>query len=177
MELRSKLDGLEIETLDVLDLGCGHNASPVSSQVLTLPFKSLTSVDIYAPYLDLLSKKSAAALHHWIRECNILDFASKVMPGSFDVSLLLDVLEHFPVLEAERLLYDIEMNTRSRIILWLPIGNCPQHEMDGNPYQVHKSTWEVEHLETLGFEVEHLVAFHQHFHPPVDAAWAVKDLE
>ena len=176
MELRPKLDGLDIEQLDVLDLGCGHNDTPVSSQVLTLPFKSLTSVDIYPPYLELLIEKSATLLHHRIVEDNILAYVLKAKTKSVDVTLLLDVLEHFSVEEGLWLVDEIAMITRKRIIIWLPIGECPQHAMDGNPYQVHNSTWQVEDLVGLGFEVEHLVGFHQHFHPPVDAAWAVRSL-
>jgi len=177
MELYPKLDGLEIEQLEVLDLGCGHNDTPVSSQVLTLPFHHLMSVDVHQPYIDLLKDKPAAARNHGIITGEILGFVSSSFTDSYDVTLLLDVLEHFEKREAVMLLDRIARITRHRIILWLPIGNCPQHAMDGNPYQVHQSTWEVEHLETLGFEVELLPGFHQHFHPPLDAAWAVRNLK
>ena len=176
MDLRRHFHDLDVESLDVLDLGCGHNGTPVSSQVLTMPFRSLISVDIYRPYLNLLRTKSVAALHHKIVESDALNYVGKANPDSFDVTLLLDSLEHFRPRAARMLLGHIEMVTRTRIIIWLPIGECPQDSLDGNPYQVHGSTWSVEDLRGLGFVVDHLPGFHQHFHPPVDAAWAVKNL-
>lgn len=94
MELRPKLDGLDIEQLHVLDLGCGHNDTPVSGQVLTLPFRWLTSVDIYKPYIDLLCEKTAAALHHEIIDSDIRDYVCTARADSYDVTLMLDVLEH-----------------------------------------------------------------------------------
>lgn len=109
-------------------------------------------------------------------ESDILNYVGKANPNSFDVTLLLDVLEHFQLRAAKMLLGHIEMVTRARIIIWLPIGECPQDCMNGNPYQVHKSTWAAEDLLELGFTVDHLPGFHQHFHPPVDAAWAVRHL-
>jgi len=174
-DLRLRFDGLEIETLSVLDLGCGYNRNRISRTVLTLPFWHLTSVDIHYPCLEALRGRPVAAKHHEIVEGEILDYVGKA-GLDFDVTLLLDVLEHFERGDAVRLLALIEAATRKRIIIFLPIGECPQDTYDDNPYQIHRSTWAVEDLLGLGFAVEHLPHFHKNLHPQVDAAWAVRNL-
>jgi len=157
----------------VLDLGCGHNNSPVSSQVLTLPFGSLTSVDIHHPYLDLLRGKSTAAGRHQIVESEITAYIDGQQRADchFDVTLLLDVLEHFVHDDAVKLLGEgIEAITDRRIIIWIPLGTCSQKEYNGNPHQAHLSTWRREDLESLDYTVEQLTNYHR------AVAWAVKNL-
>jgi len=174
-DLRLRFDGLEIETLSVLDLGCGYNRNRISRAVLKLPFRHLTSVDIHYPCLDALRDRPVAAREHNIVHCEILSYLS--FPGVCpDVTLLLDVLEHFEPDDAMRLLAAVHAVTRKRIIIFLPIGECPQDAYDDNPYQIHRSTWAVEDLLELGFAVEHMPCFHKNLRPQVDAAWAVKNL-
>lgn len=175
MDLRARFDGLEIETLRVLDLGCGYNQNRISRTVLALPFLHLTSVDIHQPCIEALRNRIVVAEEHDIVQDEILHYLTE--PGlEFDVTLLLDVWEHFAPDDAEKLLVAIEAVTRKRIIIFLPIGHCPQHAYDDNPYQIHEATWGVEGLAKLGFGVELMSGFHKHLHPPGDAAWAVKDL-
>lgn len=175
MDLRARFDGLEIETLRVLDLGCGYNQNRISRTVLALPFLHLTSVDIHQPCLDALRNRIVVAKEHDIVQDEILHYLAE--PGlEFDVTLLLDVWEHFTPDDAETLLAAIEAVTRKRIIIFLPIGKCPQKTHDDNSYQAHRSTWEAGDLEELGFVVQLLPGFHKQFHAAVDAAWAVKNL-
>lgn len=172
MDIHSKFKGLDIESLNVLDLGCGHNNSPISSQVLTLPFDFLTSVDIHRPYLDILRDKPMAARQHQIVKSEIIAYVvEQIKVGYyFDVALLLDVVEHFVYGDAVRLLGFLEAIIHKRIIIWIPLDICTQNEYNNNPYQVHLSTWRREDLENLGYEVSQLANYHR------SVAWATKDL-
>jgi len=173
MDLRARFDGLEIETLRVLDLGCGYNKNRISRTVLALQFRHLISVDIHSPCLEALRNRIVVAQEHDIVQDEILHY----LAGSklkFDVTLLLDVLQHFTPEDAKKLLTAIEAVTHKRIIIFLPIGECPRGAYDDNPYQIHRATWTVEGLAELGFTVELLPDFHKHL--SVDAAWAVKNL-
>lgn len=171
VDLYSKFEGLDIESLSVLDLGCGHNDSPVSNQVLALPFDSLTSVDVHRPYLNLLRGKLVAARQHRIVESEIIAYVDGQQRSDccFDVTLLLDILEHFTYNDAAKLLKGIEVITNKRVVIWIPLGVCTQEEYDSNPYQVHLSTWRRTNLEDLGYTV-----VQPSYHRPV--AWAVRDL-
>ena len=173
MSLRDRLDGLDIGSLRVLDLGCGYNNNRIARVVLQLPFRYLASVDIHRPCLDALKNRQVKAEKHSIVQSEAFSYLA--MPGlEFDVTLLLDVLEHFTSSDAIKLLAAIEAITCKRIIIFLPIGKCSQGIYDDNPYQMHKATWEVKDLIGLDFEVCFLPNFHKHLR--VDAAWAVKNL-
>lgn len=175
MSLLARLGGLEIEALSVLDLGCGYNRNRISRVVLELPFSYLTSVDIHQPCLDALRERTVAASVHYIVWNDLLHYLGGTAEV-FDVTLLLDVLEHFDESNSGLLLAFAEAVTHKRIIIFLPLGTCPQGTYDGNPYQAHLSSWEASDLRELGYTVEVLPGFHKNFTPLIDAAWAVKNL-
>lgn len=173
IDLISRLNDLpNLET--VLDLGCGDNSSPVSKQVLEIPAERLISVDTYGPTLQRLHGKETKATRHKIVKMLIPSYLAETTE-QFDVVLMLDVLEHFRKDIAMGILECLEFLARRRILIWLPLGECPQGVLDKNPYQCHLSRWSAGELEELGFRVEVFPGFHTQFSPAVDAAWARKD--
>lgn len=158
-----------IEELSVLNLGAGSCSSDISRQVVQLKFKHLTNVEIWpAAFIKLQSLKFAT------------DTVENIMSDAYayvmhqeepcDVVLLIDVLEHFVLNDAIALL-DKCRKISKRVVIFLPIGECRQDALDGNPYQKHASTWTLDDFE--GASVEYLPKFHKHFAPPVDAAWVI----
>ncbi len=172
--MHGRLAGLTVEELSVLDLGCGECASAVSRQVLEIPCRHLVSVDVHEPALTSLRSKPCTAGAHTLLHVSMQDVGGLVELIRPDVTLFIDSLEHLEMAAAVSLLEMVERYTRQRVVIWLPLGNCPQEEYGGNPFQRHLSTWTTELLTERGYEVERFPGFHLHFEPPVDAGWAVR---
>jgi hypothetical protein len=161
----------DLSTLKVLNLGAGHCASPISSQIPNLIFEKLVNVEIWASTYVKLSRVKFATLD----TTNVLmDLNSYLAEHSeqdeFDVILFIDVLEHVEKDIAVNLIRLCRYASK-RVVIFLPIGKCKQDPYDGNPYQEHLSTWELSDFE--GAQVEYFENFHKHFSPPVHAAWVI----
>lgn len=104
-------------------------------------------------------------------EVDILEYLNGPDVGPVDVALMIDVLEHLPREDAERVMEILLRITRQRILIWLPLGECPIEPIHDNPYQVHLSTWHPNDPLFRGHKVEHFPRFHGHLDPPADAGW------
>jgi hypothetical protein len=160
----------------IANLGSGKSDSPVSLQVRYLHCALLMNVDIYKPYVDYLqTQKFAAGVVEFTCKDVVLWLAEQP-EGEYDVVLLIDLLEHFEQARAGFVVRLCKHVARRKIIVFSPLGECKQGPSDGNGYQRHLSTLTSAGLETLGFRVEVLPAFHRHFDPPVDAGLAVMEV-
>uniref|UniRef100_A0A6M3KE15 Putative methyltransferase n=1 Tax=viral metagenome TaxID=1070528 RepID=A0A6M3KE15_9ZZZZ len=182
LNLSVRLRGMKIKftEMTVLDLACGKNESPISSQVLEIPFYSLVSVDAWRGNMEELWRKrehgEIAAKHFtWYIE-DMRTLVPRLRPGGYDAVLLLDALEHIPKGDGLQLLKDVEALSPRRIVMWIPLGNCPQGALNGNPHEVHLATWEEQELRNLGFRVQVFPKFHRHIEPWADAAWCDKNM-
>lgn len=156
----------EVTGLSVLDLGCGDDTTPLGHQVAQLRCASLLQVDIF----NERPVTSLAARHLKIK-ANAVALLRALADKSFDIVLMLDFIEHLPKELGKQVLLEAERVARKRVVLWLPIGTCPQSG-DANPYQEHVSTWELADFED-GWNVTYKPNFHTQFNPPVSAAWVV----
>ena len=127
----------------VLDLGCGKN-SPV--QYCNVPYS--VGVDIFKPYIKI-SKGKKIHNDYILADITRLNFK----PNSFDAVILIDVLEHLPKEEGERLLDKVELWARNKIIITTPNGFVPQKDIDQNPFQKHRSGWTIEEFKKRGYRV------------------------
>jgi hypothetical protein len=164
----------DLTALSAIDLGCGPVATPVARAVFDIPWQSLVSVEAFAPYLEELRGKQAAAAAHRILAMDINDAIASIPDGEIDVVLMIDVLEHLPRGRALRLLTRLERFARLGVAIFSPVGDVPQDAIDGNELQRHRSTWQPEDWLRLGYDVEVYNAFHGQLTPPADAAWALK---
>jgi len=176
-DLLGRVVDLPLEECTAIDMGCGVCNTPISKQILTLPLKKLISVDMHIDSLDIMRRIKVNAQEHITYMANF-----KIVPWLYsnekpDIAFFIDSLEHLDKFDALSLLGDMERFVTRRILIWLPIGDCPQGEINDNKWQEHKGAWEVKELEDLGYTVDYYPAFHRHFNPPVAAAWAVKDLQ
>lgn len=187
LDLPVLFKGLRVEELEVLDLGSGKLDSPLSIHMRELPFKRLTLVEAWIRsnriLMQLRDKHQLAAQETTILFQNAWDVLmnetrmviTSMTGGRFDVVTMLDIVEHLPIEKAYSLLANAKLVARKRVLVWIPIGECPQEDLEGNPYQVHQSVWTQEMLESLGYQVLVYEKYHKHFDPPVSAAWAVWD--
>lgn len=126
-----------------MDLGCGYNSI---IQYCNIPFS--VGVELFEPYLEESKKKG---IHNEYIKEDIRKVELK--PKSFDVVVLLDVLEHLTKEEGYELIRKMEKCARKKNIIFTPNGLVWQEGYDNNPLQEHKSGWGVEELEKLGFKV------------------------
>lgn len=127
----------------VLDLGCGYN-SPI--QYCNVSFS--IGVEFFDPYLQENERKG---IHNRYIKGDITKIDFK--PKSFDAVIAIDVLEHLYKEDGQKLLKKMEKWARKKIIIFTPNGYVYQDGYDNNPFQEHKSGWNVEELGNLGFKI------------------------
>ncbi len=130
----------------LLDVGCGNN-----SPIRTFSDKLYSvGVDAFAPSIE---KSKKLNIHNEYRQMDILDIDKEFEPDSFDCVLASDLIEHLEKDEGYRLIESMEKIAKKKIIIFTPNGFLPQGEYDNNPWQLHKSGWEVEEMKAKGYEV------------------------
>jgi SAM-dependent methyltransferase len=175
LNLLEKFSGLKIEELEVLDVGCGHMNSPLSTQMRKIPFKKLVALDIAAPGVrDLITNQrniAAKELQAYVRDART--YLPSLPTESYDVVIMMDMLEHVTKDEGLELLSQAKRIARKKVLIWLPVGPCDQKGTEDNPAMAHEAVWTPPELEAQGFTVTTWSKFHQHIYPPADAAWAI----
>lgn len=132
----------------VLDLGCG-SSSPVLR--FSSP-KEYVGVDAYSRSLDQIAcSPSFTKLRHGRLLCEDIlkvDFPNK----SFDIVVLLDVIEHLPSEQGRNLLIRASEWAREVVFVTTPNGFLRQDPYDSNSYQEHLSGWTINEFQSLGFQ-------------------------
>lgn len=128
----------------VLDVGCGKNS--------IIRFFSgkidAEGVDIYEPYLKESKRKKIHQRYH-LQDLSQLDFAK----NSFDCVMAMDVVEHFEKEAALGLIGKLEAIAKKRVVIFTTNGFVPQHSIDGNPWQVHRSGFTPAEMREKGYRV------------------------
>lgn len=138
------------ECKSVLDAGCG-NGQALRSMASYVPIR--VGIEIYRPYLELRRfPKDTIVING-----DLSDVDELFIDKSFDGVLISDVLEHFDKCEALELLNKLENIARKIVLLWIPFGEHKQNYddtgMDNHFHQTHRSTWEPQEIENLGYTV------------------------
>jgi hypothetical protein len=175
-EVAARLAGVfgDLSKLSAIDLGCGPVATPIAQGVFNVPWRRLVSVELFPPYLEALRAKRPAAAAHEIWPMDIRQATRALTPGQADLAIMIDVLEHQTRRQGLDLLVLLERRARLGVVLFSPLGDVPQDDLDGNALQRHRSAWRAEDWLRLGYDVESYEAFHGQLSPPADAAWAIK---
>jgi SAM-dependent methyltransferase len=135
--LSNELDGCD----SVLDLGCGDNS------VLRYIPHTFWSVGIDA-WKDSIIEAQRKHIHD---EYVLADIAHlELKEDSVDAVILLEFLEHMTKEEGTALIEILSKVARKKIVLTTPSGFIPQDD-EQNPFQLHKSGWEIDELRKLGF--------------------------
>lgn len=166
----------------VLDVGCGVGAT---LKDFCCPVK--IGLDAHRPYLE--NTKSGG---QFIKINFKAERLSKLfLPNSLDSVTLIDVIEHFEKKVAFDVLRQAEEIAAKKVIVFTPRGFFKQIKVDhyglgGESYQRHRSGWEVEDFQRLGYNIIIFNKFHDHKNKaflqaygkdaePIDALLAWKD--
>lgn len=174
----------EVRELSVLNLGAGTCGSFVSIHIRNIPFFELINVEIFEPYYQVLQQthyqtrlirnyNEDLTQHLGLYESNPARTVGVLR--CYDIIFMIDVIEHLSRSTAHEFLERLALAQREtikkkagkfpRLLLFVPIGLCPQEAYDGNEYQRHLSTWELNDFKD--YEVE----YHPTLHGSFGAAW------
>jgi SAM-dependent methyltransferase len=139
---------MEINPASVYDIGVGYGKfGPLLREYLD-DYNGLVRIDgceVFAPYIeksvgwmayDRLDHGDWLVVEPWCQH--------------YDLVLMVDVLEHFPLEKAITALHKA-LDMSECILISTPVGYV-QDEMYGNPYEAHRSEWSVGSFEAAGFE-------------------------
>lgn len=137
-------------THKVLDLGCGI----LQQFGGTIPCEYYLAVDGFLPYLEHLNASISAMTLHGM----LPDVCNQFLDNSWDIVLLIDVIEHLEKEDGLAVLDHMERIARHKVIIDTPLGFQPQEAWDawGFPVcelQAHLSGWEQEEFTDRGYEV------------------------
>ena len=167
----------------IVDFGCGKNDGPISNQVRGIKCSCLISVDAWPANIFTVRGSQFKAEQHDIIQGTVQDVLRNLIKDGLklDIALCLDIVEHMPKEEARRWVMELD-EVFDNILIWIPLGPAKMdHDWWGDSnheLQSHKSEWQAEELNSLGYTVEVFPDFHTamfaHLGLRVDAAWAVK---
>ncbi|WP_460603267.1 class I SAM-dependent methyltransferase [Jatrophihabitans fulvus] len=126
------------ELLTVLDIGPG--VGTYAKLFADLPVH-MTGLEVWEPYV------TTYRLHDYYDEILLGDVRTAELPPA-DVVVLGDVVEHMTRAEGLAVWDRCAAVARRAVYLSIPIVHYPQHEIEGNPYEVHvEEDWS--HAEVL----------------------------
>jgi hypothetical protein len=132
----------------VLDVGCGLS---LKSQYIDADVR--VGVEIHRPFIERIE----ADVPYAVVNADALDIGKLFLPRSFDLVLILDVVEHLEKADAWRVIEMAETIARVAVIVETPRGYIPQDidiwQGGGDKYQTHRSGWEPEEFAARGYEV------------------------
>lgn len=154
----------------VLDLGCGIMQATMNFFTnypkTKLKCDKLLGVDIYEPYLDFLKEKGIQTLKH-----DLTDLPLPIPDKSYDVVLLMDILEHLSLIETAALEKEASRIARKKIIVISPsiFRSNIEHTMDvyglgSNPLQKHRCFISREFLKEKGYDVKNVKKRNMFYH-------------
>jgi SAM-dependent methyltransferase len=127
----------------VLDVGCGTG---IYLEALTSLRPEVTTWGVDAHAETLAPVK---ADKKW---CGVLPAVLAQIPSdSVDGIMCLDVIEHLPPKLSVEMIREFDRIATQAIVLFTPMGFMEQPPLPGNPFMEHKSGWQPEDLEALGY--------------------------
>lgn len=135
----------------ILDLGCGEGSL---MQLLSNGQRwQITGIEIYKKAIETAKKRNV--YNKLICGDLLKTIKNNKLKTKYDVVFFSQVIEHVSRKDGERILDEIEKLAKKRIIVGTPRGFMEQpHEfLDENPFQVHKSGWNIEDFTSRGYKV------------------------
>jgi len=141
----------------LLDIGAGVCRLSGEFQV-----PIVLALDAHRPYL--LNRMNRAP-HIIPIHVDATQLDTVLLPKSVSSVLLSDVVEHFTKKDALTVIRQAEEVAVKRVVIFTPRGYFPQdgydyYNMQGEKYQQHRSGWEPEEFEAMGYDVVVMKGLH-----------------
>lgn len=145
----------------VIEFGCGLGRNLIALGETSCK-ENRVGVDAYRNYLIRVPPFHLSGIS--LIEADALTAAGWMKAESFDLVLMADFIEHLERPAAEQMIAEAKRIARRRIVAFVPEGEHPQTAdatgLHGDHWQTHRSTWGIEDLQRLGFDVAHWPQFH-----------------
>lgn len=137
----------QLQPKRVLDVGCGFGKYGVLfREYLDVWFERLNPGEWELRLVGIEGwERYRNPIHDFVYSEVLIGDATKIVPtlGEFDLILIADVIEHLKHEDACALV--AECFKRSPVVvISTPLEFCEQGEILGNPYEVHRSSWQRE---------------------------------
>ncbi len=130
----------------VLNIGYRHTSDPTIKNACESKGKTFTVLEVFPDNCNLMRRYGIDTI-----EMNVLDI--KNLDRTFDAVIWLHGPEHISWVDFDKCRKDIESKAKQIVIYQAPIGEYPQDELYGNPYEKHISTLYSSMFEELGYSV------------------------
>jgi SAM-dependent methyltransferase len=129
----------------VLDVGCG--TAPTLRQ---LGIPHCVGIEGYRPAFEDAQrlKMQDEMVCGDIRNLN-----GYFRPRQFDACIAIDVIEHLPKEDGLKLMQDMELIAKRKVVFFTPNGFLPQKQATDSDLQAHFSGWEAEEMRKYGYEI------------------------
>jgi len=132
----------------ILDVGCGLS---LKSKFICANVR--VGLDAHRPYLEAVESGAP-----WIPICaDVEKLPELFLPNTFDLVLLLDIVEHLNKWRAYKLIERAEEIARVAVVIETPKGYLPQNVdilgFGQDELQTHRCGFEKDELEDLGYKV------------------------
>ncbi len=145
-DYQMNLDSLTKDCKSLLDIGCG-DSSPIQSFSKRM---YCIGIDIFKPSIVKSKEKK---IHDEYYKIDYFKVENLFIKNSFDCVLASDFIEHLEKEEGYKLLKIMEKLAKKKSIIFTPNGFFATEELEGNPWQVHKSGWTPKEMKDLGYKV------------------------
>ncbi len=129
----------------VLDIGCG--TAPTLRQ---LGVPHCVGLEGYPPEFE---KAQRLKTQDEIICGDLRNLTHYFKPGQFDACIALDVIEHLPKEEGLKLMREMELIAKKKVIFFTPNGFLPQKQSADSDLQAHFSGWEANEMKGHGYDV------------------------
>jgi SAM-dependent methyltransferase len=129
----------------VLDVGCGP--APTLRQ---LGVSRCVGLEGYRPAFEDAKRQNT---QDEIICGDVRHLASHFKPGQFDACIAMDVIEHLSKEDGLKLMRDMELIAKKKIVFFTPNGFLPQKQAADSDLQAHLSGWETEEMKDHGYDV------------------------
>lgn len=129
----------------VLDIGCG--AAPTLRQ---LGVAHCVGLEGYRPAFEDAQRLNT---QDEIIFGDLRNLSHHFKPGQFDACIAMDVIEHLPKADGLKLMREMELIAKQKVVFFTPNGFLPQKQADDSDLQAHFSGWEAEEMKGHGYHV------------------------
>jgi SAM-dependent methyltransferase len=141
LALRKALQGCE----SVLDIGCG--TAPTLRQ---LGVAHCVGLEGYQPDFE---KAQHLNTQDEIICGDLRNLSQLFKPGQFDACIAMDVIEHLPKADGLKLMREMELVAKKKVVFFTPNGFLPQRQAADTDLQTHFSGWEAAEMQGHGYAV------------------------
>lgn len=141
LALRKALLGCET----VLDIGCGPAAT-----LRQLGVSHCVGIEGYRPAFEEAQRRKT---QDQIICGDLRNLTQYFKPGQFDACIAMDVIEHLTKEDGLKLMREMELIAKKKVVFFTPNGFLPQRQADDSDLQAHFSGWAAEEMKGHGYDV------------------------